>query len=117
MPLCYNARPNSRAPSAPFLLPYRKFFPYMSLSAQEKSEIIGKYQRESNDVGSPEVQVALLTSRISQMMKHFETHPKDRHSRYGLMKMVHARRGLLKHLRGQSHERYAELIQSLGLRR
>ncbi|MCY4610469.1 MAG: 30S ribosomal protein S15 [Gammaproteobacteria bacterium] len=89
----------------------------MSLSAQEKSEIIGKYQRESNDVGSPEVQVALLTSRINQVMKHFETHPKDRHSRYGLMKMVHARRGLLKHLRGQSHERYAELIQSLGLRR
>lgn len=101
----------------PFLLPLQKVFPYMSLSATEKSEIIGKYQRASNDVGSPEVQVALLTSRINQVMKHFETHPKDRHSRYGLMKMVHARRGLLKHLRGQNHERYAALIKSLGLRR
>lgn len=89
----------------------------MSLSATEKSEIIGKYRRAPDDVGSPEVQVALLTSRINQVMKHFETHPKDRHSRHGLMKMVHARRGLLKHLRGQSHERYTALIQSLGLRR
>ena len=89
----------------------------MSLSAQEKSEIVEKYQRTPNDVGSPEVQVALLTSRINQVMKHFETHSKDRHSRYGLMKMVHARRGLLKYLRGRDHERYAALIQSLGLRR
>lgn len=89
----------------------------MSLSAQEKSEIIEKYQRAPNDVGSPEVQVALLTSRIDQAMKHFETHPKDKHSRHGLMKMVNARRGLLKYLRDEDHARYAALIQSLGLRR
>ena len=89
----------------------------MSLSAQEKSEVVEKYQRAPNDVGSPEVQVALLTSRISQMMGHFETHPKDRHSRHGLMKMVHARRSLLKHLQGRNRTRYTELIQSLGLRR
>ena len=89
----------------------------MPLAAQEKSEIIKQYQQASNDVGSPEVQVALLTSRINQVMGHFETHPKDRHSRYGLMKMVHARRGLLKHLQKRDHGRYVELIQSLGLRR
>ena len=89
----------------------------MSLSAQEKSEVVEKYQRAPNDVGSPEVQVALLTSRISQMMGNFETHPKDRHSRHGLMKMVHARRSLLKHLQSRNRTRYTELIQSLGLRR
>ena len=89
----------------------------MPLSAEEKSEVVGKYQRGSNDVGSPEVQVALLTSRITQVMEHFETHPKDRHSRHGLMKMVHARRGLLKYLRNRDHGRYAALIGSLGLRR
>ena len=101
----------------PFLLHFTESFSSMSLSAQEKSEVIGKYQRAPNDVGSPEVQVALLTARINQVMKHFETHPKDQHSRGGLMKMVHARRGLLKHLRGQNHERYTALIKSLGLRR
>ena len=89
----------------------------MSLSAQEKAEIVKQYQRAPDDVGSPEVQVALLTSRINHVMEHFEMHPKDRHSRYGLMKMVHARRGLLKHLQKRDHGRYVELIQSLGLRR
>ncbi len=89
----------------------------MPLSAPEKSEIIEKYQRAPDDVGSPEVQVALLTSRINQMMRHFQSHPKDQHSRHGLMKMVHARRGLLQHLRKRNHARYATLIESLGLRR
>jgi len=89
----------------------------MPLSVEEKSDIIQKYQRAPNDVGSPEVQVALLTSRINQMMRHFESHPKDRHSRHGLMKMVHARRGLLQHLRKRDQGRYTTLIESLGLRR
>ncbi len=89
----------------------------MSLSAAEKSAIVEKYRRSPEDVGSPEVQVALLTTRINQVMQHFETHPKDRHSRHGLMKMVQARRGLLKHLRQRDQARYATLIESLGLRR
>ena len=80
-----------------FLLPLQKVFSlYVTFCDRKVLRSSEKYQRASNDVGSPEVQVALLTSRINQVMKHFETHPKDRHSRYGLMKMVHARRGLLK---------------------
>ena len=89
----------------------------MSLSAQAKADAIRKHQRAPGDVGSPEVQVALLTTRIEQLAQHFENHPKDRHSRHGLMKMIHARRGLLKYLRNRDQERYAALIEALGLRR
>lgn len=89
----------------------------MSLSAQAKAEVVRQHQRAPGDVGSPEVQVALLTTRIEQLAKHFETHPKDRHSRHGLMRMIHARRGLLKYLRQRDQGRYAALIEALGLRR
>lgn len=89
----------------------------MSLSAQQKSEIVAQYRRSPSDVGSPEVQVALLTARIGQCMKHFETHARDLHSRSGLMKMVQARRRLLRHLQTCESGRYTALIESLGLRR
>ena len=89
----------------------------MPLSAAQKSEIIGRHRRGEADVGSPEVQIALLTARIQQAMEHFERHAKDRHSRHGLMRMVHRRRGLLRHLRGRDAGRYAALIETLGLRR
>ena len=89
----------------------------MPLTAQQKSEIIAKYRRGPDDVGSPEVQVALLTARIEQCMRHFETHARDRHSRHGLMRMVQARRSLLRHLQSRERARYTSLIESLGLRR
>ena len=89
----------------------------MSFSAQAKLEIIKEHQRGPSETGSPEVQVALLTARIKQGMTHFETHRKDRHSRHGLLRMVHKRRGLLKYLQRRDHARYVALIESLGLRR
>lgn len=89
----------------------------MPLSAQQKTEIIGRHRRGAGDVGSPEVQVALLTARIQQAMEHFERHANDRHSRHGLMRMVHRRRGLLRHLRARDAGRYAALLETLGLRR
>ena len=89
----------------------------MPLSAQQKSEIIAKHRRSPDDVGSPEVQVALLTARIEQCTRHFGTHARDLHSRHGLMRMVQARRRLLRHLRAREHARYTSLIESLGLRR
>ena len=89
----------------------------MALSTVEKAEVVEKYQRKQEDTGSPEVQVALLTTRIVQLTEHFKTHSHDHHSRRGLLRMVNQRRKLLDYLKGKSKERYAELISSLGLRR
>jgi small subunit ribosomal protein S15 len=89
----------------------------MSLSNEEKGQIIKEYGRESGDTGSPEVQVALLTANISNLSDHFETHKKDHHSRLGLLKMVNRRRKLLDYLKGKDKERYQALISRLGLRR
>lgn len=89
----------------------------MSLSIAEKAEIVGKYQQAEGDTGSPEVQVALLTTRILQLTEHFKEHIKDHHSRRGLLHMVNQRRKLLDYLKGKNVERYKELISSLGLRR
>lgn len=89
----------------------------MSLSTAEKAEIVGKYQQAEGDTGSPEVQVALLTTRILQLTEHFKEHIKDHHSRRGLLHMVNQRRKLLDYLKGKNLERYKELISSLGLRR
>ncbi|MFO8156105.1 MAG: 30S ribosomal protein S15 [Thiohalospira sp.] len=89
----------------------------MSLSAESKSEIVRTYGQNESDTGSPEVQVALLTSRIEELSDHFKTHHKDHHSRRGLLKMVSQRRKLLDYLRRQDVERYRSLIQRLGLRR
>ena len=89
----------------------------MSLSGEQKSRIIDDYRRGESDTGSTEVQVALLSSRISELTDHFTRHKKDHHSRRGLLKMVNKRRKLLDYLKGKDQERYRTLIQQLGLRR
>lgn len=89
----------------------------MPLSKNEKDAIIQEYARAFNDTGSPEVQVALLTTRIHQLTEHLKTHKHDEHSRRGLIKMVGQRRRHLTYLSRQAPERYKEIIQRLGLRR
>jgi len=89
----------------------------MALSAEEKIEIVKGFQLSDNDTGSPEVQVALLSQNINSLQEHFRDHAKDHHSRRGLIRMVSQRRKLLDYLRGKDQERYATLIQRLGLRR
>ena len=89
----------------------------MSLTAQAKAKVVADYARGTNDTGSPEVQVALLTFRINDLQGHFQQHVKDHHSRRGLLRMVSQRRVLLDYLKGKSVERYTALIQRLGLRR
>ena len=89
----------------------------MALSAEEKIEIVKGFQLSDNDTGSPEVQVALLSQNINSLQEHFREHAKDHHSRRGLIRMVSQRRKLLDYLRGKDQERYATLIQRLGLRR
>ena len=87
------------------------------ISGEVKQEVIKEYQRQEGDTGSSEVQVALLTRRISELSDHFDTHGKDHHSRRGLLKIVSQRRRLLDYLKRDNIERYAELIGRLGLRR
>ncbi|MFD1674659.1 30S ribosomal protein S15 [Alicyclobacillus fodiniaquatilis] len=87
------------------------------LSNDDKRNIVTKYQVHETDTGSPEVQIAILTERISYLTEHFRTHKKDHHSRRGLYKMIGRRRNLLNYLRKKDVNRYRELIQSLGLRR
>ncbi|GAP74953.1 MULTISPECIES: 30S ribosomal protein S15 [Pseudoalteromonas] len=89
----------------------------MSLSNQEKADIIAKFARAEGDTGSPEVQVALLTHDINKLQGHFANHKQDNHSRRGLLRKVSQRRNLLNYLKGKSIERYTALIQELGLRR
>ena len=89
----------------------------MSMSAEAKQAIIEEYKRGENDTGSPEVQVALLTARITELTEHFKEHKQDHHSRQGLVRMVNSRRKLLDYLKGKNVERYRELIARLGLRR
>ena len=89
----------------------------MSLTSESKSKIVADYARAENDTGSPEVQVALLSARISELTDHFGEHKKDHHSRQGLLKMVNKRRKLLDYLKGKDQDRYRELISRLGLRR
>ena len=84
---------------------------------ERKKEIIEKYKIHEKDTGSPEVQVALLSDRISYLTDHFRTHQKDHHSRRGLLKIVGQRRRLLDYLKSKDVERYRTLIQSLGIRR
>lgn len=87
------------------------------LGSERKQEIIEEYKRHEGDTGSPEVQVALLTERITYLINHFKTHKKDHHSRRGLLKMVGQRRRLLDYLKKQEVERYRTIIKALGLRR
>ena len=89
----------------------------MTLSSEIKSNIINEYKNHENDTGSPEVQIAILTKRINQLMDHLKMHKKDFHSRRGLLKMVGKRRGLLNYLRDRKPDRYRLIIKRLGLRK
>lgn len=89
----------------------------MALSAADKAEIVKDFQQAEGDTGSPEVQVALLTYNINKLQNHFADHKQDHHSRRGLIRMVNQRRKLLDYLKGKDVNRYATLIQKLGLRR
>jgi len=89
----------------------------MALSQQQKTEIFSEYQRSTNDTGSTEVQVALLSARITDLSEHFKTHVKDHHSRQGLLRLVNQRRQLLDYLKKTDINRYRELIGRLGLRK
>lgn len=89
----------------------------MALERDEKQQIITGYQAHETDTGSPEVQVALLTERINQLIEHLRTHIHDHHSRRGLLKLVGRRRRLLNYLQSNDKERYRNVIERLGLRR
>ena len=89
----------------------------MPLAKERKSEVIGKFRTHDTDTGSPEVQVAILTERITYLTDHFKTHKKDHHSRRGLLKLVGQRRRLLDYLKVKDIHRYRTIIQDLGLRR
>ena len=89
----------------------------MSITAAEKARVMKEFGTKEGDTGSPEVQVAILTSRITTLTEHFKTHKKDNHGRRGLLKMVAQRRKLLDYLKRKDLNRYAQLIAKLGLRR
>ena len=89
----------------------------MTSTAVEKAKIVSEFQAAKNDTGSPEVQVALITDRISYLTEHFKTNAKDNHSRRGLLALVSQRRKLLDYLKGRNLNRYQELIKRLGIRK
>jgi len=89
----------------------------MALAKDNKSGIINKYRLHDSDTGSPEVQIALISERLSVLNSHFQTHKKDHHSRRGLLKLVGQRRKLLGYLKTANRERYDRLVKELGLRK
>ena len=89
----------------------------MSVTAERKQKLINDNARNKGDTGSPEVQVAILTERITNLTEHFKTHAKDNHSRRGLLMLVNKRRALLDYLKRKDEERYTALIAKLGLRK
>lgn len=89
----------------------------MSITNEKKQELIKTYAINPTDTGSPEVQIAIWTTRINNLIEHFNTHAKDTHSRLGLMKMVSRRRHLLDYLKGKSESRYQDVIAKLNIRR
>jgi small subunit ribosomal protein S15 len=89
----------------------------MSITPDRKQELMKEYATKDGDTGSPEVQVAVLSERISNLTEHFKTHAKDNHSRRGLLKLVSQRRRLLDYLKSRDQQRYQTLITRLGLRR
>ena len=89
----------------------------MSITVEEKNRLIKEFATKDGDTGSPEVQIAILTSRIATLTEHFKTHKKDNHSRRGLLKLVAQRRKLLDYTKAKNEERYQNLIQRLGIRR
>ncbi len=89
----------------------------MSITAERKGALMKDYETKPGDTGSPEVQVAILTERITNLTEHFKTHRKDNHSRRGLLKLVSTRRSLLDYVKDQDAARYRTLIERLGIRR
>jgi len=89
----------------------------MAVTTAQKAQVLQEYQRAKGDTGSPEVQVALLTARITDLTEHFKAHAKDHHSRRGLLRMVSTRRKLLDYLKRTKAEQYKALIERLGLRK
>ena len=89
----------------------------MSITREQKTEIIQTLRRDESDTGSPEVQVAILTARVKDLTEHLKSHQKDHASRRGLLKMVSRRNSLLKYLRNKSRTRYQEVLDRLGLRK
>jgi small subunit ribosomal protein S15 len=89
----------------------------MTITTERKKEVIGEYQKSPNDTGSPEVQVAVLSERITNLTEHFKSHVKDNHSRRGLLKLVSQRRQLLDYVKRSDEPRYRSLIERLGIRR
>jgi small subunit ribosomal protein S15 len=89
----------------------------VTLNAENKKEIVGKFGKHEKDTGSPEVQVALLTGRITYLTEHFKSHKKDHHSRRGLLKLVGQRKSLLNYLKKKDIERYRAVIKELGIRK
>ncbi len=89
----------------------------MSITSELKASLMKEYATKEGDTGSPEVQIAILTSRINTLTEHFKTHKKDNHGRRGLLKMVALRRKLLDYLKGKEEKRYTDLIARLGIRR
>ena len=89
----------------------------MTMNAAQKAELIQSHARGTDDTGSPEVQVALLTARINELTPHFKLHKKDHHGRRGLLRMVNQRKRLLAYLKDRDADRYTALIQKLGLRK
>jgi small subunit ribosomal protein S15 len=89
----------------------------VSFSKTQKASVISGYRTHATDTGSPEVQVALLSERINYLTEHFQSHPKDHHSRRGLLQLVGQRRRLLDYLKGKDLERYRGLIDRLGIRK
>ena len=89
----------------------------MSITTEQKAQLVGSYQRAKGDTGSPEVQIALLTARINELTEHFKTHIKDFHSRRGLLRLVSRRRKLLDYLKRSDTDGYRKLLERPGLRK
>ena len=89
----------------------------MSINRENKTKIIDEYARSEKDTGSPEVQIAILSERISNLTEHFQSHKKDNHSRRGLLKLVSQRRKILDYVKSKDENRYKTLIEQLGIRR
>ena len=89
----------------------------MTITAERKTAVVKEHATTKGDTGSPEVQIAILSERITNLTEHFKTHKKDHHSRRGLLKMVSSRRSLLDYLKGKDVKRYSALIEKLGIRK
>ena len=89
----------------------------MSITAEKKAKVVSDYKTHAKDTGSPEVQIAILSERITNLTEHFKTHAKDNHSRRGMIKMVSLRRNLLDYVKSKDVKRYEGIIAKLGLRR